>query len=962
MRKTVSVLVGILVVVFVLVLAAPWFLSSSMGTNLLTNVINSKIAGQVSIQDLSISWWGEQKLKDVSLKSTTGDEIIYLGEMTVQQPLLSFLFNPSQASQIRLTNLKGKLVQDDKGVTNLEDALGQKKLSRDKLKTPVYLENVNAEVRLNAHNQISVMAVGLTRQNDIKGQFSLDAHLGDQNQINLKAERFPVLLLDQTIAIRKPELSNVLLNLIGDYFDVAIDQKDEGNQIHAIQIFAKSPFINVELKGKVNSDIVHINPGSVVHFDIPAENVEAMVKSQLHPLENVKGSLAFEGFDFPLRREDTSLLHGKATFTLDPTTVAFENDDSPIKIQNLSILATLPQASDLVSLTILSDAIQNSSPMKLKFNVEVQKRALLAGEFRAILQQGVNMTGSAFLEPAIKMQWNGILREKDTQMIMAFENDKVILPHVQLILDELPLHHIVNKKDFDLDGELTIKDPKAKDPQIPTLPMFAMNFCIGCKGSSVQANFKAQDHINGTIRIDNWKKVATSPMQVDVKLNQFDITPVHALLPNHNVAAVLGNIVDADIVATRDTKGGYQGRVKVTTPKSSDGFLKNLTGKYSLTNDKDMSFDFTTTQTLGKTSFAGTFHNLFDNNGRIRMDLASISLKGTLSHFPVVLFTRLATGDETFAKKMEAVLGAQVDADITAEIHEHEGPVQVNIKGINGQADLNGRIAQGILYLNQPLKASLKVTPQLDQAVVREMIPILGSALSAEKPIELTIEPNGFKMPLNSPSLANINLGSVTVQLHKMQFARDSQLGKVVKLLGINSNTFEVWFTPIYFNLESGVLNLQRADMLIANNFPLATWGSVDFNTQKLRLTIGITGQALKNAYAIKGIKNKYMLQIPVKGTTQKPQIDTAQVATRISSLVAQSQVPKGQLIGTVVDLATDIVTNEKVPPPTTDPLPWEGKIANPSDDDTSTTNTLQDIPTEELKKGAKKLIKKIFK
>lgn len=99
------------------------------------------------------------------------------------------------------------------------------------------------------------------------------------------------------------------------------------------------------------------------------------------------------------------------------------------------------------------------------------------------------------------------------------------------------------------------------------------------------------------------------------------------------------------------------------------------------------------------------------------------------------------------------------------------------------------------------------------------------------------------------------------------------------------------------------------------------------------------------------------MLQIPLEGHVQSPKINTARVAMRISALTARKTGGvQGQILGTLVDTATDVVNDETPPPPpTTNPLPWENILK-----EEAKSNIPKPIeePLKELKKGAKSILK----
>lgn len=988
-----KVAISLFIALVIFIVSLPWILSTSYGTSILTKLVNGRIPGKVEIKDLSLSWFGHQKIQQASLKSPSGDEILGFTSVEADSALYTFLFDPLHAGNLRLIGFKGVIVQDVNGVTNLEDALGISKQTSTHLKTPVFLDNINAEIKSNGDDSVLVKAVGLTRQNEIKGQFTLTANLGKKSQINLKAEKFPVLVLDQTLTMKNPALCGLLLNTIGDYFDVVIDESQNKENAHSLQIVAKSPFINAELKGNITNDIVQLKSGSNLHFNIPVDNLKNLAhifgQDMIQPQSPLQGEILLNNFDVMLNQNDLATSFGKASLSLQPSQFVFKGEDDPIQLKKLNIIADLPQNLSEMTLTIQGEGSQKDQPITADMHFAFAKRSALNSDILSLLKKGIRIEGDlnlglASLQKTLgseaKIHWAGDIKETNSMLAFSLNSKKLTLPDSQLIIEKIPLSEYLNEGYLysDIKGQLTIQKPAFNDlvhiPLAPiqtlTIPWLIDPDDNAFRISMIGTRPEGKENIKGTIRMnqfitDQGLDFKNAAMQMDIKLHGFDTLSLSSFLPEHNINEVIGNEIDGEITATRDLKGNLHGKLDFSTPKNSQGFLKTVSGKFALSNDnRDITFDAFTTQAFGSTQFTGTFHNLFDDKGKFRIDLASISLQGSLKRFPVVLMTRMATGNLDLADKLEAILGSQMDADIYAEIKDKQGPIRAKIKGLNGQMDFDAKIVKGDVYLEQPLKASVKVTPQFEQKVLRELIPFLGSVQSSEGPVEFTIYPEGFRMSLQSIDISEIDIGKAELKLNKMQFSRDSQLGKIVALLGINSNIFEVRFTPVYFSLRDGLLQLSRSDMLIANRFPLANWGTIDFPNNGINIIVGISGTALKNAYPIRGINNSEMLQVPIRGALSKPQIDMAQVTARISALVAQSDTSSksGKLLGTVIDIASDILTKDKsVPPPTTNPLPWQNMLED-SEDTAINEKTTNEKPLEEhLKKGAKKLIKELF-
>lgn len=982
-------------IVFVLglltIASIPMLLSSTWGKSLVLSFINGKIPGKVSIENLELNWLGTQSIKQFELKNSKGVAIVSMDQLIVDSPLYSFLIEPINAGHLKINGLKAEIQQNAMGQTNLEIALGLKPEADQKYNAPVFIENVNAEIKSSSDRNFFIKAVGITRQNDLKGQFSIDATLGQVQKINLHAQHFPVLVLDQTLSIQQPKLSGMLLNLLGDYLDVTIDQISKGNDL-TLTLNAKSPYVSSELNGKLDSTALYVNPGSMLRFEIPEQNIDKIltigqVQNAPKLEQPLKGNLTIDSLIVPVQMHDLNEVIGRTLLTIDSNRISLPGKDAIITLTKLLLRLEAPKQSPTINFTLLADALQNKQPLSMNLEFKIPRNTKLAQLPESLFQNGIAIKGQFnathdVLEPVLGQQLtvdiNGTLKETDSLLTLGLETQQLSIPEISLSFDKLPLSELYRGQTLntDLSGVITLKKPNwilAKDTPFAAISEITIPWSVSPSSNALKLSFtgiketgQPKENVAGTIRLENWKNDTgidfnEANIHAHLKLNAFDTTALQAVLPNHPIATVIGKNVNAEVTAIRDENGNIHGGLDLSDPTKGEGFIKSLSGKFALqNNNSDVTFEVNTKQTIGKTYLAGTFHNLWDNSGKFQLDLDSFSLKGELKHFPVALVTQFATGDQELAKQAEAVLGTQVDADLNAEIKGHNGPVNVKVVGQNGQMQFQGNIQKGVLYLAEPLTASVKVTPQLEKLVLREMFPFLSSVTSSEQPIQLTISNEGFALPIQPFSLAAIVAPSARLDLDKMQFNRDGQLGKVVSLLNVNANNFQVWFTPIFFSFQQGLLTIYRTDMLIANSYPLATWGTVDFNNDKLRLVIGVSAKALQSAFKLIGLDDDYFLQIPLRGTVNKPQLDTAKVATRISALVAASTVtPQGLILGTVLDAASGSFTEDRVPEPTTKPLPWDTSTTK-SDDKKESSGPQQIIekPIKELKKGAKTLIK----
>lgn len=921
-------LVGILILLclaLILVSLIPTFVSSTLGKNILLHQFNGRIQGNLAIDSLDLGWLSGQSIKGVRLEDQKGKVIVSIDEIDADSSLWSLLLAHSEPEPFHLRQLDAEIAQDAEGVTNFESLLGIKKSKTgDFSQASVFLNKVNADLLKVGPSDWSLKAAGLTKQNDLRGQFDLSASLGNNLNVTLQAQNFPILFIDQTLAIKKPELSGVLPKLLGNSLDLHIDATHTatGENFH---LMGKSPFTNFNFIGSLEKQVLAIQPNGIFSFSIPAEQINSLLnKNQKVKISQpLAGKLETKALKIFLLKPEQSEV--EANLKIEPLDIAASDANQKISLKSITLSASNKVDQKIVRILLDSSGITNNDPFSLNLGFDLPSLFLANPDVKTLLQAGIPAQGS--LKSPFTATWDGVIKQKNSQLNLDIGYKDFNINRLSFLIDELPI------------GEN--------------------------KGVGILVHGNTENNVSGSL---HFKELSTEDFHIDLNLTEMSPSFLQSLIPDQPVHKYVGSVIDAKIVANRSDNGDLRSVVEINAPKESDGFLKKFHAKFNLEPDYDLTFEISSVQKVGAINVAGTFQDLFDDKGSLDFPNALVSLKGNMKHFPIALISEIATGDKILSQKMEALIGSQIDADFHAEIKKGQGPVSANLKGINGSAFVEGVISPTAFQLTSPLKASLKITSQLERFFLRESLPFLSNAVSSNEPIELTIAKEGFFIPLPSPNIQNIQIGSAIVDLHKIQFTRDGQLGKVASLLGINQNPFEVWFTPVYLSITDGYLDVKRVDMLVAQGYPLASWGVVDFKKDALKFTIALTPAALQNAFQVK-TSNSYLLQIPVRGSISRPEIDTTKVTTRISSLVAQSRGgPEGLVLGTVLDAASGAYTEDKAPQPTTSPLPWTTHADTKKSDKESlpekaldAPEQLLDQPIKELQKGTKKLLKGLF-
>lgn len=234
-------------------LALPSLVSSSWGKESFLKLAGGYLNGRIKVEELSIGWFSGQKAQGISVYSVDNKPILKLDTLETQSSLLPLLLG-HLSGESRVRGLSLEVIPYADGTTNIDYLLKRRSSpsSAQELST-IYLEGVEAHgstlPSLNLH------LTGKSLVNERQGTFKLDvATLQDSDSLKIDADltQFPVLVLDQIVALKNPQLQGILLQLLGDSLDVNVSQTLEKNGSHDVLALDK-------LFLKIASEKTHIN-------------------------------------------------------------------------------------------------------------------------------------------------------------------------------------------------------------------------------------------------------------------------------------------------------------------------------------------------------------------------------------------------------------------------------------------------------------------------------------------------------------------------------------------------------------------------------------------------------------------------------------------------------------------------------------------------------------------------------
>lgn len=326
----------------------------------------------------------------------------------------------------------------------------------------------------------------------------------------------------------------------------------------------------------------------------------------------------------------------------------------------------------------------------------------------------------------------------------------------------------------------------------------------------------------------------------------------------------------------------------------------------------------------------GSFDNVWNKDG---LCLSSSHLRSSvdIDQFPTRAFDLILPQQGAL---MEEAIGKtiRIKGDFSAD-EMKSGSVKCDLQAKNCSMHLDGVIQNGTLTLKAPANASLAITKEAGTLLLKNVNPLLATAVRSDKPIQLTIDSQGAVIPLSPFSVANICLPKITVDVGKIVVKNGGALKIILALLNMgqaaNREDLNVWLTPLYMRMSGGVVTCQRADALVADKLHMITWGDVDVGRDRINMVVAIPEESLKALkLQIVTTTPERGLQIPITGSSSNPKIDTTRATARLAGagILNNAGDKRLQIFGGILQAAAATMgePDQPIPAPTTQPFPWD--------------------------------------
>ncbi|DBA71326.1 hypothetical protein WJX79_000596 [Trebouxia sp. C0005] len=312
----------------------------------------------------------------------------------------------------------------------------------------------------------------------------------------------------------------------------------------------------------------------------------------------------------------------------------------------------------------------------------------------------------------------------------------------------------------------------------------------------------------------------------------------------------------------------------------------------------------------------------------------NLRVKGALGMPNVALYADAATGYDS-AWCSNAIHWPAASATTGRPLY----PIVLDAQAEHCKLHVQGwRTTTGLL-LQQPISMSLNFTPALAKFALREMHPLLGSAvgLHGDSSLHMTLEPLQSHLPADCYT--------VRIQPMKLVIGSNAFLSSIMGLLKLNkmqSTNVEAWTSTVEADIfQNGQIISKRMDALLGSSLGsckgvhIIMWGQVDTVDDVLDMTLGIPADTLA-ATGIKELPSDYVLPVPVKGTPQAPNVNWGKAVAQLTELSIKRQVTKGlpwlsNVISSFGGPSLDM-TDYPTAPPLVGKLPWEAQDAQQQD------------------------------
>jgi hypothetical protein len=358
--------------------------------------------------------------------------------------------------------------------------------------------------------------------------------------------------------------------------------------------------------------------------------------------------------------------------------------------------------------------------------------------------------------------------------------------------------------------------------------------------------------------------------------------------------------------------------------------LLNMSAEANSTNAKLFSQS-------GSVAVNAEISRIYTPEGNLDFSHISSKLDLNIQKLPSSVMDLFAHGLGDTSSTFSSVFGSSITCQMNLSLEESSGPFKVNINSPSTRASLAGKITKGTLTLTEPIYGQVTMTSELSSFLLKGVNPLSITEIKSGNPITIEVPPTGVSIPLTGFSMQKVMIPTARIELGQISCKNEGNLNIALGLLKSvqlsQNNTLNLWFTPIDLHINQGVVDIERTDILLAETFNIALWGTINPIKNNVDMVLGLTADCLSKAFAISNIPPDYVLQIPMTGTLNDVKINTGKATAKVAALLAWQHAESagglaggstGALFGQIIGKLGALPLNEKNSPPAKRPFPWE--------------------------------------
>jgi len=974
-----AALVSVLVGLFAFFL--PSLLSTDSGKAMLIRTLERRLTAQIQVEELSLSWSKPQKIKDFRLEKK-GELSLNFDSLTLDTSFWNLIFRSGSLGETVL--IKPQLVVHAKTASSPGAKVASQKAP--KKKSPLWsnlsgkiviqggvfvardlmqMSEVNGAIDVpKGLFPLSIEATGKTKNKNLLGSFQAKGRIDKEGDIIGDAHftNFPVASIDAFT-------NGLFLEALGDNLNLDLLFSKE-----KVSIDLRSPLMTTSLTADYQKGALHLRSPMRMSWTIQPSLLQALkVDLPASLVANTKADIELDRLTLPLESMESLSLTGKInmqpfavtlgetkqSLLLDKLDISFNTNDLAksidLSLRNSFRFNSLPTAKVEATSTLqrifakeawidkLSecDVIVRSFPVAMldqkmqkwigsNFDAEVKKSGqdlIVSGKSPLLNLETAHFTvqNGIRLKESSHVTYQGIAGDLQSLSIedstltakIGLEKGTIDLlakypSRIRARFDQISTQ--IADSFFQMNGTLT--------------PMIGSSFDCGFdlrSGQMIEVDLKSPYlKVSGAFKISDKLELRSnrSPLKIEWNVSEEGLAAYKKWrkIPNQTTFAFKDR-ADVDLSVSPLSipfdfnlyHALFDANLKI------DSLFEFSLSKASAPGGA-VSFEMDGSVDGGKIKGKGMLENILTEKGVLNLDDVTASIQAKINHLPTVFLDPLSSSD----LPPSAFLGERLNASFDAQLIKDNGKLNIDIDATNCRASLDGTIGNGILYLNEPLKAAMTISPKMNEILSRDA---KLAVAAMQSPFALIISDKGFSVPIKSLTLKNTTLSYGMLDFGQIACRNTGSASDVSGLfkIGGSQEMVSLWFAPMEFNISRGLMNVQRTEILYNNAYQVALWGGINFNRRYVDMVLGLTAQSLRAALGISGLDSSYVLQVPVTGPFGNVKVDTGAASSKITWLLARKQIiPRagvwGQVFGALGDLADD---QSNVPPPRP-PFPWQ--------------------------------------